>query len=512
MKTSLTLKLTLYFSAAVLTLIIVVGAFFTYLYQQRSEKIYVSRLTSIAVALAQNVGENEEIAFNFPPLPPPEKPPINRNYYTRRTFNANEDRPRDPKFRNNERIARQLRDLNRFSQGEVWIVDKKTRSFSVYGKENSVSYDKLPEKAEEMLENVFLGENSVSRNFSPLLSAPSISVGVPIKDKDGNTKGALVLHSATGGLQTAQDEAYKLLAAALAVGTVLTLLLSAILAKTFVKPLKQMEAFAKDLAEEKYFLRSGIEKTDEIGSLAKSLDMLAIRLEAIKNEKERLQKMRQDFLTGVSHELKTPITVIRGLLEMMTEGLANTEEQRENCLKLMQKNILGLGRLVQDLFELSRLQNSDFTIEKNEINLKDALNDALQATRQIGTKKDVEVIATSNGEPIILNGDYGRLRQMFLAVLDNAVKFSPIGGKIEVSVATSDNLWQISVKDKGEGIAKEDLPHIFEKFHSQKSQKNDDGTGLGLAIAKEIANRHNIKISCQSEKGEGAEFIFSQSL
>lgn len=478
MKNSLYRKLFLCFSLALFVFIILVGGLFGYLFQQRSENFYAQRLTSLAVAMAGSIDDGEIFAFNG------KRPPRNPS------------------------VARRIRDLSRISDGEIWIVDKNTRSILRSDKDNPPKYDAFPKDAGKILETVLSGETAVSRSFSSLLSTPSITVGAPIFDKNGEVKGALLLHGATSGLYAVQREAFILFAAALAFGFIITLIFSAVLAKMFVKPLKSMEEFAKNLAREQYYLRSGIKKEDEIGSLAKSLDLLASRLEEIQKEKNRLEKMRQDFLTGVSHELKTPITVLRGILEMLLAGLVKTDEQRENCFKQMEKNILGLQRLVQDLFELSRLQNADFKTEKSELNLIDPLKDAIQSAKQIKSEKNISINITGKTCPIILLGDYGRLKQMFLTVLDNAVKFSPVGGEVTVNVENIGDLFEISIADQGEGIDKEILPYIFEKFHSQKSKKNDDGTGLGLAIAREIANRHDIKIISESEKDKGTRFIF----
>lgn len=511
MNYGLTKKLLLYFSAAIFALIIIVGAIFGWLFQKKSEAIYVQRLTMLAVALAENINEDADTPIIFPPMEP--HPPMpDPKLFTRRTFPANDEKHLDRNMPRGDVIGRRLRDLNRISQGEVWLVDGKTRTFCVYGKENSIKFDKLPEDAEKMVETVLAGKNASSNNFSQLLTSPTITVGVPIIGKDGTTQGALLLHSATGGLKMIQREAFALLAAALGIGLIITVLLSFALAKTFIKPLKSMEEFAKNLAEEKYYLRSGISQKDEIGSLAKSLDLLAIRLQAIDNEKKRLEKMRQDFLASVSHELKTPITVLRGLIEMMMAGLVSTKEQSQSCLTQMNKNILGMQRLVQDLFELSRLQNADFTIEKSELNLLDPLNDAIDAAKQMAKSKNIaiSIVREEKSSPIILYGDYGRLRQMFLTVLDNAVKFSPKNEKITVTVEQKENSWQVIVQDKGVGISEEELPRIFEKFHTQKCKKNDDGTGLGLPIASEIARRHDITITCESKLNQGAKFIFNQ--
>lgn len=505
MITGLTKKLTLYFSASILILIIIVGAIFSYQFQKKSEQIYIERLTDLAVALAENMWEDSTLIFPSQEKPP--KPP-NPKHYTRRSFDAENAPPPERKPPKDLLIAKRLKELNRISSGEVWLVDGKTRTVCVYGNENSVKFESLPEDAEKMLETVLSGERAVSRKFSAILPSPSFTIGVPIVGKDGEVQGALLLHVATGGLKALQRDAFILLGVALAIGLIITALVSFYLARTFIRPLKRMEEFAGDLAAEKYYLRSGIEQKDEIGSLAKSLDLLAMRLEEIDKEKKRLEKMRQDFLAGVSHELKTPITVLRGLLEMMSAGLVKNEEHKNNCLNQMNKNILSMQRLVQDLFELSRLQNSDFTIIKSELNLIDPLNDAIEAAKQMAKEKNIRVTKPENIAPIIINGDYGRLKQMFLTVLDNAVKFSPENEKIEVCVETNGNSWSVSVKDNGAGINAEEIPYIFEKFHSQKGVKNGDGTGLGLPIAKEIANRHDIKIFCESEEGKGSCFSF----
>ena len=522
MKKSLTLKLTLYFFIALTVFILLVGIMFGRQFQQKSEARYVERLTSLAVALAENIGESGESQIIFAPDEKMKGMGPHHGMGMGKMRNPEAMTP-DERIKNRESMAkerkkaaakeniiRRIRDLNRISQGEIRIVDANTRTSYVYG--NDSVPDKLPAETNELLEKARAGEKGVIRNSSFLLSDSTLTVGVPIMDKNGEVIGALLLRNATNELVSMQKEAFSLLGAALLLGFVITLVLSAVLAKSFVKPLKQMEGFAVDLAKEKYYLRSDIKREDEIGSLAKSLDLLAARLEEIDNEKSRLDKMRKDFLASVSHELKTPITVVRGLIEMMTAGLVTTEDKRQSCLSQMQKNILGLQRLVQDLFELSRLQNADFTFETEELNLIDPLNDAVQSAKQMAKSKSVAVELMVEPSPIILKGDYVRLRQMFLTVLGNAVKFSPERGTVRIGVSQSENSWSISVTDEGAGISEEELPHIFEKFHRQTGEKNNDGTGLGLAIANEIARRHDINIAAGNVKNGGAVFTFSSYL
>ena len=138
------------------------------------------------------------------------------------------------------------------------------------------------------------------------------------------------------------------------------------------------------------------------------------------------------------------------------------------------------------------------------MSLQDVLGDALHAADQLARKKQIAIRREMAEEPISLRGDYGRLRQMFLIVLDNAVKFSPVQSEIEVAL-TKD---RITIRDHGAGIAPDLLPFIFDRFQKSRSEENRQGSGLGLAIAQQIAVRHGIEITVESTVGEGTYFSF----
>ncbi|OQA70285.1 MAG: Alkaline phosphatase synthesis sensor protein PhoR [Firmicutes bacterium ADurb.Bin262] len=162
-----------------------------------------------------------------------------------------------------------------------------------------------------------------------------------------------------------------------------------------------------------------------------------------------------------------------------------------------------LQRLVDDLLDLSRLQNADFKIEKTQVPLNDALDDAVRTAGHIAEGKGVRIVGEKK-EPLTVSGDYGRLRQMFLVVLDNAVKFTPPGGEVRVALEGR----TVTVRDSGPGIAPEDAPYIFDRFYKAQSAGNAGGTGLGLAIAKQIAERHGVKLSAENAPEGGAVFRF----
>ena len=429
--------------------------------------------------------------------------------YCRHRIAAASAENRSPDEARQAAYAAYLHHLNELAASEVWLVDRETRTFTYYGDSDSIRYEELPTEAEAMLERLFAGEAVTSGDFSAFLGTPSVTSGIALKDSEGNIKGALLLHRTLVEMRRNESDALRMLATALGLAFLLAALVSWRLARRFIRPLRQMEATAAALADGHYESRTAIDREDEIGALAKSLDTLAARLADADAERNRLSKLRQDFLAEISHELRTPITVLRGSLELFSSGFWSDVTKRQESLRQMQENLRALERLVGDLFELTRLQNADFTIDCAAMNLPDALTDAIRAARRMASEKGVAIEIAETIAPIPFLGDYGRLRQMFLTVLDNAVKFSPAGRAVEVTVESGPESWRVMIRDHGAGIAAEDLPHIFERFHRSHSGENSGGTGLGLAIAKAIAERHAIAVTCQSTPGEETVFSFS---
>ncbi len=218
--------------------------------------------------------------------------------------------------------------------------------------------------------------------------------------------------------------------------------------------------------------------------------------------------MRRDFITTVSHELRTPVTVLRGSLEALYDGVVSEPGQIRAYHSQMLTESIHLERIVNDLLELSRLQNPDFQITKAPINLPDVLDDAIRSIRPIAKSKTLAIQYERNISQIPFSGDYGRLRQMFLVVLDNAVKFSAENSSVEVTVTRAGDFWQVAVCDHGPGIATTDLIHIFDRFYKRSDDVNQSGTGLGLSIAKEIADRHGVGIRVESEPRVKTCFMF----
>lgn len=280
---------------------------------------------------------------------------------------------------------------------------------------------------------------------------------------------------------------------------VLGLFLSIILSWRFTKPLNLMNDNAALLAERNYSVRNNITQKDEIGALAQTLDVLAERLQLADEESQKLEKLRREFIANISHELRTPVTVIRGSLEALRDGVITEKEEVNEFHEQMYKESIFLQRLINDLLDLSRLQNTDFPIEKSALNFCDVVQDAVRGSRRIGMEKHIQVKADLDADLYMLDGDYGRLRQMLMIFLHNSIKFSPEGGEIMLHLKSG---W-LQIIDHGCGMNAEELPHAFDRFYKARNEHNKTGSGLGLAIAKQIALRHDMGLSVESEKGKG---------
>lgn len=392
----------------------------------------------------------------------------------------------------------------------VWIVDENMNVITPRNMQHhkmmhaNYTFSELPPNASEVIREVFQDKTVFSEGFSDVLSQLTLTVGVPIKDANGKVWGAVLLHSPVEGTTDGIYQGLMILGISIILALIIVLALAILFSYFFTKPLTKMKSVAMQLAEGNYQAKCNIKQKDEVGELANVMDLLAGRLDEASKESLKLEQMRKDFVSNISHELRTPVTVIRGSLEALCDKIITDPKQIDEYHLQMLNEAKFLQRLVGDLLDLSRLQNPDFAIEKQELNLNDVISDVVRSARQIAKNKNVSINIDLKNPNLKIFGDYGRLRQMFLIILDNAIKFSFENNKVDV-LAKNDI---IIIRDYGIGINEKDLPHIFDRFYKTHGEHNKVGTGLGLAIAKQIAERHNIGLIAQNNFDGGAKFIF----
>lgn len=390
-----------------------------------------------------------------------------------------------------------LRFLDKLTLGDVWIVDQSLQITTCGSQKCAVRYDDLPSNAEQIVSRVFSGEKTYGAEFSGLLGVDALTVGVPIY-REGAVVGAVLLHAPASGVNDAVRQGMLTLVAGCAAALLSAGIAAFLLSYRFTRPLERMKTTALELSSGNYQVKTDVRSADEFGQLAGVLDILAQRLQTLEEERAALDRSRERFVADVSHEMRTPIAVLRGSLELLQDGTVSRPEAVAEYYGQMLRESRHLERLVNDLLELSRLQDAGFQLQMKEVNLRDVVSDATRAIRPAAQAKGLTVQAALPETECLLSGDYGRLRQLLFILLDNAVKFSHADTVIQVSLERSPGL-TLTVTDCGAVIPPEDLPHIFDRFYKSNARENAGGTGLGLAIASEIAKRHDAVISAVSD-------------
>jgi len=224
-------------------------------------------------------------------------------------------------------------------------------------------------------------------------------------------------------------------------------------------------------------------------------------------EEQKLENMRKEFVANVSHELRTPLTSIKSYSETLLDGALEDSETAEKFLGVINSEADRMTRLVKDLLQLSRLDNKQMKWNMQEFSFEDLVKSCVEKVRFSSNEKKQILECFTIGEISNIVGDKDRIEQVILNILTNAIKYTPVEGKIMVYIGKMYGDVYVKVADSGIGIPKEDLDRVFERFYRTDKARSREmgGTGLGLAIAKEIVEAHNGKISVSSELGKGTE-------
>jgi signal transduction histidine kinase len=343
--------------------------------------------------------------------------------------------------------------------------------------------------------------------------ADSISqrtIGPALRDADhALTPVEQVLRSRTTdrvlAAESALGRAERISLAALLVALVLAAGIALWLTRSISRPVTALEEGMRAVADGEldHTLSYGADRRDEFGRLAISFREMSSQL-------AELDKLKAEYVSIASHELKTPINVIVGYLQLMEEGVYGplTDKQREVSATIGTQ-ARTLARLASQLLDVSRFEAGGGRIEPRRIHLASMLDELERTFHVLAVQRDINFhIVRRPGLPEAVLWDPERINEVTGNLLSNAFKFTPAGGTVELTAAPADGSVLIQVRDTGAGIPAEQLPHVFEKFYQADNQRSASakGTGLGLAIAKEIVEAHKGQIRCESNVGRGTLF------
>ena len=323
-----------------------------------------------------------------------------------------------------------------------------------------------------------------------------LAVARALETRDGSRWGAFVVATPRADVRDRWVTLLQRLALAFAGGLVVAGALGWYLSRRISEPVAQLSVAADRIAEGHYDVQvPNVPMDDEISHLADRFAQMATRL-AEADEQER------NFLMSVSHELRTPLTAIRGHVDALREGVVEDPTLREQSLDVIAAEAERLARLVGDILDLAKLEANRFMLLEEEVDMEALCDRAYAAFSEEARRRSIEYRRDLDGGPaIVTDGD--RVLQIISNLLSNAFRWTPDGGRVELSLDQANGSVRVAVDDTGPGIKSEDRERIFRPFVSQDGA---GGTGLGLAIASELAVALGGRIDLNSEVGRGSRF------
>ncbi len=279
------------------------------------------------------------------------------------------------------------------------------------------------------------------------------------------------------------------------VALTISLMLAFWFSKYFTDPLSKITASAEEIAKGDFDQRVDIESEDEIGRLAKTFNYMTEKVgESI--------RLRANFLMNVSHELRTPLTSIQGFSEALIDKTVEKEEEKETTLKVINDESKHLSRLIDDLLDLAKLDAKQFSLHTHEFDINELLTDLGDKYDKRCKDRSIKFTIKTSPLPPILS-DSTRVNQIVTNIIENALKFTPASGRVDLKSTIENDTITIAVSNSGPGIKSGDLTNIFKPFYSSGSKK---GSGLGLAIASELSRALGGDIEVMSKPGELTTF------
>ncbi len=310
-------------------------------------------------------------------------------------------------------------------------------------------------------------------------------------------------------VSTAHD--LKLLVALLVFSALVTLFFSMWVASTIVGRMAAATAGIRKLAAGELDSRIALPGGDEVAQLANDVDILAERLQAAERQRASLDRERKELTAAVSHDLRTPLASVRAMVEALADDVVKDPAEVKRYYDAMRHEIDRLSHMVDDLFELAQMDAGAPRLERRNVALHEIAAEVIEAMQAQARLNDVALTLGMEGDQPDVFVDGARVERVIANLIRNAMEHTPPGGRIDVRVVADDGWLRLHVSDTGEGIAEDDLPHIWNRFfRADKSRKRGpeaaDGAGLGLAIVRAIVEAHGGLVDVTSAPGRGALF------
>ena len=382
----------------------------------------------------------------------------------------------------------------------VWYFDSEGKLIVASNPEN---YPKLPGYLKDIADSIDPKKAfTLTGDFYGIFDNTMISIGLPVYT--GMTQnGFLILRTSMTELDDLQNNMLNImympfLVMILVVGVVL-----AYLSGTVIRPIAKLNSAAREYAKGNFETKTGVKRKDEIGELSDSLEYMA-------SELSKLDEYRKNFIANISHDFRSPLTSIKGYLEAMLDGTIPIEKY-DRYLNIVLTESKRLSKLTEGLLELNDFDTYGPILKKQNFDVVDIIREVRNTVEGVCEEKKIDLRLKCPAEDTHVYADKMKIGQVIYNLVDNAIKFSPKGGQIQITVYDKNDKIFVSVKDEGSGIEKEKQNKVWDRFYKSDTSRGKDkqGTGLGLSITKEIMKAHGEHIDLISTEGAGSEFVFS---
>ncbi|AOY77137.1 GAF domain-containing sensor histidine kinase [Clostridium formicaceticum] len=353
---------------------------------------------------------------------------------------------------------------------------------------------------ETIMSHVYEGRPFIIHKKRPRGPEASIIVGMPIFNKE-EILGNIIISSPLYPI----EETITILKKQLSVISILSLAIGTILAfsfaKFFTKPIMKIIDASKQIAKGNFSVKVNHQSNDEIGTLGETINDMATQL-------SKIDALRKEFIANISHELKTPLSLIKAYAELVKDMENFSAKDREQYLQVIIDESDRLNGMIEDILYLSKMESGHMTLVWEKFSLNELLDCIIDNLSFFAENKHVKITLEAEDKKKMICADKDKMYQVFYNIINNAINHSYENGEIQIRLLNADHDVRIEVIDHGKGILKKDLPYIWDRFYkAEKSRKRDSnsGTGLGMSIVKNILETHAFDYGIESQPNKGTK-------
>ncbi len=354
-----------------------------------------------------------------------------------------------------------------------------------------------------IFEEALSGEKTVKRIYHNRFMNQMLMAGIPLREGIHIT-GAVLLNAPLAAVEETASILKQQLGMITIILIMVSLVLSYFFSKIFTDPIININKAARQMAEGNLSIKLEVKTLDELGMLSDTINDLSRQL-------QKIERLREELIANVSHEFRTPLSLIKGYAETIKDVSGNNPEKREKQLNIILEETDRLKEMVDDILNLAQIQSQYFQLDKAAFDIGGTVRTVMERFHYLQDERGVNFIADIPGTVLNVLGDESRIEQVLYNLVHNGFSHTESGGTLSISALEHGNTIKLVVADSGEGIPEKDLPHIWDRFYkgTGQSSSGNGGTGLGLAIVRSILEAHESAYGVESKAGSGTSFWFT---